>query len=115
MANESKNAAPQYEGTLADLVAQLTRDLGLTPADDAPLHARTKAVIEELDRQRLALKDEAWNMHTLWMVTFTLRAQEKGLRGREDYTLMTEADRAANRHFNDVMHPIVNPHLRGQL
>ncbi len=102
----------ETEVRLIDRVAQLVRDLGLDQTADQPLHERTKAVIDELVRQRDAMGDEAWAMHTLWMVSFTIRAQEQGLRGDQDYTLMTPEDRDANRHFIDVMHPITNPHLR---
>lgn len=68
----------------------------------------------DLRSERDAIYSELWNQHILWMSSFINRAQERGMRLDDAYKLMTSEDRAANRRFNDLVHPIVNPHLKGE-
>lgn len=70
-----------------------------------------KRVLLERKQQRDQLYDLAWDMHSRWMVSFSIRQREAGGIFDEGYLMMRPDDREANRKFSEYMHNITNPHL----
>lgn len=122
---------PYDEGTLNRLakVRADAEEMLKTLPKHLQVTALVKRLLEQVDIQEQVAKDLAreqvdikaerekligmlWDQHALWMASLINLATAQGFRADESWKVMTAEDRAANRKFLNLMHPIANPHLK---